>query len=69
MSTLIDLDRPKAKIVARHGFRVYGWTRELVTDCGTVPMSELVSIHAFEWTARRAMRRWLKRQTATEAKP
>ena len=64
MSTFVELDRPKARIVARPGFvRVYGWKRELVTDRGRVPMSELVSIHSFEWTARRAMRRWLKQQT------
>lgn len=65
MGTIIELGEPRARVVVGGpGFvKVYGWTKELVTERGNVPMSELVSIHSFEWTARRAMRRWLREQT------
>lgn len=62
MSVIIDLDRREAKIVDKApGFvAVYGWCRELITERGVVPLSELVSVHSFRWTARRDMRRWLR---------
>lgn len=65
MSVIIDLDQPEAKIVDKWpGYvAVYGWRRELITERGVVPMSELVSIHNFRWTARRAMRRWLEERS------
>lgn len=61
MSTIVTLDQPKARIThTAPGFvRVYGWKKELVTERGCVPLSELVGIYSFRWTARRAMRRWL----------
>lgn len=62
MSVIIDLDQPEAKIVDKGAgyVAVYGWRRELITERGVVPLSKLVSIHSFRWTARRKMRRWLE---------
>lgn len=64
MSTIVTLDQPKAEVVGSFGFfRVYGWTKEMACGLsGRLPLSELVSVHSFRWTARRAMRRWLERE-------
>jgi len=55
------LDQPRAEVVSRGYLHVvYGWTHELVTDRGTVPLAACVGVYRFAWSARRAMRRWLR---------